>query len=120
MSVEPSVEILYGFSKGLLYGLFSTGIGYIKNETMDTFDPIKLLKTMIIGGFVGGIFGATGLSLSDFSAIAGGDLGIDGLLMETFIMTAVVSFADRLVKVIARRTDLMKLWNKIKEFLQNK
>ena len=120
MSIEPFLPVLYGIGKGLFYGAISSGIGYIKNETVDTFDPIKLTKTVIVGGCVGGIIGSSGLSLSELSASIGGEMGIDGLAIEAFMMTSIISFADRLVKLIARRTDLMKLWNKIKEFLKNK
>jgi len=120
MSIEPYIPILYGFSKGLLYGALSAGIGYIKNEEIDSFDPNKLLKTMIIGGFVGALIGGSGLSFSDLSATVGDEIGVTGLAVEAFAMTAIVSFADRIVKIIARRTDLMKLWNKIKDFLQKK
>lgn len=114
--LDPQTEmILIGVGKGLVYGAIAGGIGYIKNETWETFDPYKFLRTLIIGGIVGGITG-TGYSLGDASAIIGGEFGVSPIIVETFLMTSIVAIADNIVKVVARRTDLGKLWTKIKDF----
>jgi len=114
--LDPQTEmILLGVGKGVVYGIFAGGIGYIKKETWQTFDPYKFLRTMIIGGVVGGISG-TGYSLATASALIGSEFGVPALGVETFLMTSIVAIADNIVKVISRRTELGKLYTKIKEF----
>ena len=75
----------------------------------------KFLQTMIIGAIIGGITG-TGYSLHDAAEIIGGEFGVDPVWVETSMMVAIVAFADNIVKIIARRTDLGKLYQKIKDF----
>ncbi len=114
--LDPQTQmILVGVAKGVVYGGIAGGIGYIKNETWETFDPYKFLRTLVIGAIVGGITG-TGTSIDDASAVIGAEFGLHPEVVKTFIMTGIVAVADNLVKVIARRTDLGKLWNKIKDF----
>lgn len=115
--LDPQTQmILVGVGKGLIYGAIAGGIGYIKNETWESFDPYKFARTLIIGGTIGGIQGAGYGDISDISRTIGGELGIPPEMLETFIMTSIVAMADNVVKVLARRTDLGKLWAKIKEF----
>lgn len=111
------MQILVSICKGITAGAIAGGIGYIKNETWETFDPYKFVKTLVIGAFVGGITGASGMDLSDTSAMIGNELGVPGPAVEAFIMTAIVGLADNLVKILARRTDLGKLWKKLKKTL---
>lgn len=115
--LDPQTEmILIGVGKGLVYGGIAGGIGYIKNETWETFDPYKFVRTMIIGACVGGIVGAGYGDLSSVSDMIGGEIGIPGPVVEGFIMTSIVALADNVVKILARRTDLGKLWSVIKNF----
>jgi len=110
-----TTQILIGIGKGIIFGGIAAGIGYIKNETWETFDPWKFTRTLIIGAIVGGITG-TGHSITDISVTIGNEFGVNPILVESFIMTAIVALADNIVKVIARRTDLGKLWETIKKF----
>jgi len=116
MEIDPyTTQILIGVGKGLVYGAIWNAIGYIKNETWETFDPTKFLKGMIVGAIIGGIAG-TSYSIDDASVAIGNEFGLEPELVKTFIMTAIVALADNIVKVISRRTDLGKLWTKVKEF----
>ena len=114
-----TMQILIGIGKGLVFGAIAGGLGYIKNETWESFDPYKFTKVLIIGGVVGGIAG-TGTSLSEASAIIGTEFGFPAEVVEAFIMTGIVSLANYVVKIIARRTDLGKLWDAIKAIFNRK
>lgn len=117
--IDAILPVLIGIGKGICYGAISAFIGYAKNETLESFDPYKAVKTVIVGGVVGGVMGGTGMDLVGISNTIGQELGIPGAMVETFLMTAIVSFADRIVKIVARRTDLGAAWNKIKDFLSS-
>jgi len=110
-----TIMILTGIGKGLVYGGIAAGIGYIKQETWETFNPHKFLKTLIIGAIVGGITGS-GTSITQASMLIGNEFDISPVLVEGFIMTSIVAISDNIVKIIARRTDLGGLWAKIKAF----
>ncbi len=114
--MDPQIMmILSGVGKGLVYGGIAAGIGYIKQESWETFDPHKFLKTLIIGAIVGGITGS-GTSITQASVLIGNEFDVSPVLVEGFIMTSIVAIADNIVKIIARRTDLGRLWAKIKSF----
>lgn len=114
--LDPNTQLLLvSVGKGVVYGAIAGGIGYIKNEDWETFDPYKFTRTLVIGAIIGGITG-TGHSLTDASVIIGDEFGIPPVMVETFLMTAIVAIADNVAKILARRTDLGLLWNKIKEF----
>lgn len=64
----PGIEIMIGNAAlGVLSGLFVAGAGYFKTtqsavpgKKADPFDGLKFGKTVVLGGIVGGIVGATG------------------------------------------------------------
>lgn len=108
--------------KGLLFGALAALIGYLKHEEFEKWDFAKCLKTMIIGAITTCIMEVTGLSITDLSLVIAGWMSQHGVsfpapLIEAVITTSIVIFADFVVKIIVRRTDLVKLWNKLKDFL---
>lgn len=114
--IDPNTQLLLvAIGKGVFYGALAGGIGYIKNETWETFDPYKFTRTLVIGGLIGGITGS-GSSIDEASALIGAEFGLPSELVKTFLMTAIVAIADNVVKILARRTDLGKLWEKVKDF----
>ena len=118
--IDPNVMlILVGIGKGLLYGALTAGLGYIKNETWETFIPEKFLKTVIIGAVIGGIAG-TGTGLTEAAEIIGAEIGIPGSVVEGFIMSGLTIVVDQLVMLIARHTPLGEVWQKIKDFFNTK
>jgi len=100
--LDPQTElILLGVGKGFVFGLFAGGVGYIKNETWETFDPYKLIRTVIIGGCIGGIQGAGYGDLSNVSNMIGTEIGVPGPMVETFIMTGAVAALTKSARPIA-------------------
>lgn len=110
--------------KGLFFGGLASLIGYLKQEQIEKWDFTKMLKTMIVGAVTTSIIQATGLSLAELSFVISTWLAQNGIslapgVIETIITTAIIVFADQLVKIIVRRTDLVRLWNKLKELISN-
>ena len=110
-----TMQILVGVAKGLVFGAITVGIGYIKNETWETFDVEKFLKTMVIGAILGGVAG-TGHSLTEASVILGREFNVDPLWVEGSLMVSIIALADNVTKVVSRRTPLHKLYEKAKDF----
>ena len=88
-------NILFGIGSGII----SAGVGYLRKEKIEPFEGKKFIKTVIIGGVVGGITGAS--------------LGVDGqpvqdLVDEFGLMVAVTALADRVADLA---------WNRLKKYL---
>jgi len=58
--------VLWLIVKGVIAGVFSGVItaltGYLKSSATEDFDPKKMLQTLVVGGFVGGVAGFYGVS----------------------------------------------------------
>ena len=61
------VEILKGVGSGVLVAF----LGYAKSNTKESFDGPKFLKTVVIGGVVGGISAFTGQTPTSVEAEIG-------------------------------------------------
>jgi hypothetical protein len=68
-----------------------------------SFEPTMAFKTIVVAAVVNLVAYAMGLEPDVF------------VVQETGIMTVIVYFADALVKVIVRRTPLVRFWNWLKD-----
>ena len=109
-----SEEILVAFFKALASGGLAGLMGYMKQEELgeswkviftrkfwEKFEPTKALKTITVSVVVYGI--AYAFEIQPQTLI---DMGV---------MTTIVYGADALVKLVVRRTPIVRIWNKIKE-----
>lgn len=80
---------------GALAGLFVAGAGYFKsNSYQEGFDVVKFLKTIILGGIIGGAVPATGLTENTI------------VLLLTNI--GAVAFIENVLKGLFRRSELVQ------------
>lgn len=108
--------------KGLLFGALAAVIGYAKQEEPGKWEFGKLIKTMVIGGITTGLLRGTGMPLSEIAVAISNYLASEGVVLgpvvvEVFLTTMIVIFADQIVKILVRRTDLVTLFDKLKAFL---
>jgi len=107
--------------KGILYGAFYGGqaalFGYLKSEDLPlswkvvftkdfwaAFDPIKALKTVFLGMAMGALTQGQIYGLIPTDPIIG-----------NFANDVIVIGVDQLMKLIVRRTPLVRVWNALKE-----
>ena len=116
--MDPQIGIiLVNIAKGAGYGVLSALIGYFKSGDIDSIEDFELdifLKTTLMGAIVGGITGGTGLELTEIADDIGEQIGIPGIIVETMMMTALVTLVDSAVKAIIRRLGINKLYYKVK------
>lgn len=126
---EEILLILKDVGIGAFYGGEAALLGYLKSEELptswkvllskefwSTFDVTKALKTILIGILLGAftqgkiympqVIEALGFSPSDPTFLA---------VMVT-VPSLIVFAVDGLVKLVVRRTPLVKLWDKLKVF----
>jgi len=114
MDFESLKAIALPILKAIMSGGLAGLMGYMKQEELGTswkviftkkfwekFEPTKALKTIIISMVVYGIAEAFKVSPKT--------------LEEIGVMTLVVYGVDALVKLIVRRTPLVRAWNWLKE-----
>lgn len=107
--------------KGILYGAFYGGqaalFGYLKSEDLPlswkvvftkdfwaAFDPTKALKTVFLGMAMGALTQGQIYGLIPTDPIIG-----------NFANDVIVIGVDQLMKLIVRRTPLVRVWNALKE-----
>jgi hypothetical protein len=113
------VEIL----KGAFYGGQAALFGYMKSEELEKswtviltrkfwekFDLVKALKTVILGGILGAF-------TRGFTFIPEGTFPdpTSELIFLNFANTAIVMGVDQFIKLIVRRTPIVRVWNWLKE-----
>lgn len=119
MIVEALIEAL----KGAISGAIASGIGYAKQEKPDDWKLAKASKTVILGMLVNAIVRGTGMPIPQLATEISKWLATEGvafipaIILEGIILTGIIMLTDQIVKVIIRRTDIVIVWNKLKEFL---
>lgn len=119
MIVEALIEAI----KGAISGAIASGIGYAKQDEPEKWDLGKASKTVILGMIVNAIVRGTGMPIPELAANLSEWLATEGVAfvpavaLEAMILTGIVMITDQLVKLIVRRTDIVKVWNKFKEFV---
>ena len=117
------VGILIEVLKGALSGAIASGIGYFKQSEPDKWDLGKASKTIILGMITTAIVRGTNMPIPELAAKISVWLSAESiafvpvLVVEGLILTGIIMVADQAVKVIVRRTDIVKVWNKFKESL---
>jgi len=117
------VEIVKETLKGLISGAIASLLGYAKQEKPEKWQLDKFAKTIILGSFTTAIVRGSGMPIPQVASEVSNWLATEGVaiipsaVIEMTILTGLVMIADQLVKVIVRRTDIVKVWNKVKEFL---
>lgn len=112
------IGIIKTIVKGLVSGAVASFIGYAKKEELPKWDLKKALQTIFLGAFTNAMVMGTGMPISELSVEIVEWLEIETLtapMVEFLILTGLIILVDHLVKVIVRRSDVMKLWNKFKE-----
>ena len=112
--IEITVEMLKAFLQALMSGGLAGLMGYMKQEELgdswkviftkkfwEKFNPVKASKTIIISVIVYGVIYVFG--------------GTPTTLEEIGVMTLVVYGVDALMKLIVRRTPIVRAWNWLKE-----
>jgi hypothetical protein len=109
-----NIEILKNIALGAFYGFQAAIFGYLKDENLPKswsivftkafwtkFSPVKAIKTIIIGAGLG----AFGVVKTEYNL---------DIVTINFFNTIIVTGTDQLVKLIVRRTPIVKVWNAIK------
>ena len=89
-----SIEII---GLGILSGVFVAGAGYLKSigkKGQDPFDKIKFLKTVILGGIVGGVVPYTGLAADVVTIV--------------LVNAGIVTLVENLLKTIFRKSETVR------------
>lgn len=108
--------------KGLIFGALAAVIGYAKQEKPESWQLSKMVKTMIVGALTTGIMRGSGMPISGVANAISVYLASEGIvvspaIVEVTVATMIVIFADQIVKILVRRTDLVSLFDKFKAFL---
>ena len=110
-------------AKGAISGIIASGIGYAKQEKPENWDLGKFVKTVVIGMGTSGLVRGSRMPIPELSSKLSEWLSteaiafVPAIVIETAILTGIVIIADQVVKVIVRRTDIVKVWDKLKAFL---
>lgn len=121
ISTEIVKEILVGLGYGAFYGAQAALMGYMKSEDLpqswsviltkkfwENFDPIKALKTVTIGALLGAFSRGKIYIPLDASSV-------EMATLTNFVNDIIILGVDQLVKLIVRRTPLVRIWNGFKE-----
>lgn len=114
------VGVIITVVKGLISGAVASFVGYAKKEEIPKWDLKKALQTTLLGGFTNAILMGSNMPMGDLSAEIAIWLDIPSItapMVEFLILTGLIILTDHLVKVIVRRSDVMILWDKFKEFI---
>lgn len=117
------VEIVKEVLKGLISGGIASLLGYAKQETPEKWQLDKFAKTVILGSFTNAIVRGTGMPIPQLATEISNWLATEGIcfipasVVEMVILTGLIMIIDQIVKIIVRRTDIVKVWNKLKDFL---
>lgn len=117
------VEIIKEALKGLVSGAMASLLGYAKQEKPESWQLDKFAKTVILGSFTSAIISGSGMPIPQLATKISSWLATESIcfvpaaVIEMAILIGLVIVADEIVKVIVRRTDIVKAWNKFKEFL---
>jgi len=114
--------ILLQIGVGIFYGIQAAFFGYMKDSGLpvswtailtkkfwENFDPIKALKTILLGGVLGGLGAFNTLNLQ-----AGWLDPVEAALVYNFAYAALTMGIDQFVKFVVRRTPLIRVWNWLK------
>lgn len=119
MIVEALIEAI----KGAISGAIASGIGYAKQDEPENWDLGKASKTVILGMIVNAVVRGTGMPIPELATKISEWLATEGVafvpsvILEGMILTGIIMLTDQVVKVIVRRTDINKVWNRFKEFI---
>lgn len=119
---ELVVDILRGILTGAFYGAQAALFGYLKSEDLGNswgvlfkkdfwlkFKPGKAAKTVLVGAILGGFTSGKVFLPADITG------SLDFLVFANFFNDVVVIGVDQLIKLIVRRTPIVRLWNAFKE-----
>lgn len=59
------INLIYPIFAGIISGGITALLGYAKSVSVESFDPSKAVQTIIVGAFVGGVAGYTGMTYED-------------------------------------------------------
>jgi len=110
-------------AKGAISGIIASGIGYAKQEKPENWDLGKFVKTVVIGMITAGLVRGSRLPIPELASKLSEWLATEGIAfvpaiaIETATLTGIIIIADQVVKVVVRRTDIVKVWNRLKVFL---
>lgn len=114
------ISIIKDVVKGLVAGVVASAIGYAKKEEIPKWDLKKMTQTVIVGAFTNGIIVGSGMPITELSGEIATWLEISSItapMVEFAILTGIVILADHIVKIVVRRSDVIILWDKAKQFI---
>lgn len=116
------LNVVKNVLKGFVSGIIASFIGYAKKEEVPTWDLKKMLQEVVLGGFTSAIIYGSGMPIGELAGKIAIWLEVEALtagMIEFAILTGMVILVDHIVKIIVRRSEIMTLWNKFKEFISN-
>jgi hypothetical protein len=112
-------SIFMNILMGLFFGAQASLIGYMASNDLpqswtviftkkfwSCFEPVKALKTVLLGGIMGAIGVVVSLNLMSSA---------ESIIIVDVLSTITILGVDKLVKFIVRRTPIVTAWNWIKE-----
>jgi hypothetical protein len=115
------VDVLKNVGLGMFYGGQAALFGYMKDNDLPLswtavltkdfwakFDPIKSLKTVLLGALLGGV--TQGMSVIPVDLVD----PVERIVVMNFANTAIIMGIDQFVKFVVRRTPLVRAWNWLK------
>jgi len=101
------IDIIGNAVLGALGGMAAATVGYLKTESgrykkLEEFDPEKFLKTTLLGGVVGAVAGAQGVSFE----------AAENFLTMVGVYGSISLFVDAAAKAIWRNAQ--RLWKYLK------
>jgi hypothetical protein len=115
------VSILVQILLGMFYGAQASLYGYMSSDDLakswtviltkkfwESFDPVKALKTVILGALMGGLQVFTILNIVPMDVV-------EKALLVNFVSSIFVLGTQKFINLVVRRTPLVKIWNLLKE-----
>lgn len=127
--IETILPILKSLALGAFFGGEAALIGFLKNEELptswkiilskdfwNTFDVVKALKTVLVGMLMG-VFTQGQMYMPQITEALNVNPSDPTLLVVIATVPSLIVYTvDQLIKLIVRRTPLVKLWDKLKVF----
>ena len=121
--ISAILGVLVDTVKGVISGAIASTIGYAKQDKPENWDLGKFTKTVVIGMVASGLVRGSRMPIPELASKISEWLATEAIafvpavMIETAILTGIVIVADQVMKVVVRRTDIVKVWNKFKTFL---
>lgn len=121
--ISAILGVLVDTLKGAISGAIASSIGFAKQDKPENWNLGKFTKTVVIGMGTSSLVRGSRMPIPELASKISEWLAteaiafVPAMVIETAILTGIIIIADQVVKVVVRRTDIVKVWNKLKDFL---